>query len=84
MKVLMPLIRKCGNHKERKDQLIGAIFDGVRGLLVADWTLDKEFQWSWRIKIMWDLLGINSKEQADMIKELTSTSREMIKQLSFC
>lgn len=37
---LIPMFRKCEMEKDRRDQLMGAIFDGVRGLLVIDWSLN--------------------------------------------
>ncbi len=45
------------------------------GILASDWSLDKEFKWSWLSKILWDLLGLDGEDQLVLIEQLRTTSK---------
>jgi hypothetical protein len=68
-------------HSLGKEQLIDGIQNAIRGLLCLRWSLDKEVQWSWVCKIIWDLMDIDPKEQVLMIKDLIGSGRDILKLL---
>lgn len=55
----MSILRK--SNSVDRGQFIDAIQNGIKGLLCVRWSLDREFQWSWVCKIVWDLMDIEPK-----------------------
>jgi hypothetical protein len=66
---------KAARSNNDCEQLVQSLQKAFTLALTIAWSLDNEFEWAWRCKIIWDLLDLPPTLQAEMLKEMQEGSR---------
>jgi hypothetical protein len=61
------------------ESVLALVRDGIVNLLACVWSVEVEYFWLWKLKLICDLLSIDDRRQSQLIREVRGIYRELSK-----